>query len=100
MREVEDHLLRTVDELCRLGRAVHAQPRDLVAGADQAAQRGHLADDAGVVRGVRGCRDEGRELVDADLAADVLELAALVELVDERDCVYRLAAPVEGEPGR
>ena len=74
LREVEDHLLRTVDELRRLGRAVHAQPRDLVAGADQAAQRGHLADDARVVRGVRRRRDECRELVDADLAADVLEL--------------------------
>ena len=30
-------------------------------------------------------------------AADLLELAATLELVDERDRVHRLAAPVEGQ---
>ena len=76
---------------------VHAEPRDLASGPDQAAQRGHLADDPRVVPRVRGGRHERRELVDADLAADRLELAAPLELVDERDRVDRLAAPVERE---
>jgi hypothetical protein len=35
--------------------------------------------------------------VDAHLAADVLELPALVELVDERDGVDRLALAVQGQ---
>ena len=37
--------------------------------------------------------------MDAHLAADVLELAALVQLVDERDRVDRLALRVERERG-
>ena len=49
------------------------------------------------MRGVRGRRDERGELVDPLAAADVLELAALLELVDERDRVDRLAPGVERE---
>ena len=97
--ELEDHLLGPVDEVGRLARAVQAEPRDLVAGADQPAQRRHLADDARVVGGVRRRRDECRQLVDARPAAGVLELAALLELVDERDRVDRLALRVEREGG-
>jgi hypothetical protein len=57
------------------------------AGPDQPAERRRLADDLRVVVGVggRGC-DRG-QLVDPELAADVLELAALVELVSEGDRV-------------
>jgi hypothetical protein len=40
---------------------------------------------------VRRRRDERRELGDARLAAGRLELGALLELVDERDRVDRLA---------
>ena len=65
--------------------------------ADQAAQGRHLADDLRVVRRVRRRRDERRELVDPLAAAGVLELAALLELVDERDRVDRLAARVQRE---
>jgi hypothetical protein len=36
---------------------------------------GHLADDPRVVRGVRRGGDERRELVDADAATRILELA-------------------------
>ena len=47
-----------VDELDRLAGPVDAEPCDLVAGADQPPQGGHLADDACVVAGVRRRRDE------------------------------------------
>ena len=67
------------------------------ADADEPAQGRHLADDLRVVRRVRGRRDERRQLVDPLAAAGALELAALLELVDERDRVDRLAARVERE---
>ena len=97
LREIEDDLLRLVDELGRLPDPVPAEPRDLAAGPDEPAQGRRLADDLCVVARVRGRRDERRELVDAHLAADVLELAALVELVGERDRVDGLALGVEDE---
>ena len=95
LREVEHDLLGAVDELRRLARPLDAEPGDLLACADEPAQRRHLAHDAPVVGGVRGGGNERRQLVDADLAAGVLELASLVELVDERDRVDGLAAAVE-----
>ena len=49
--------------------------------------------------GVRGGGHERRQLVDPHLPAHVLELASLVELVDERDRVDRLAARVQREAG-
>ena len=97
LREVEDDLLGLVDELGRLARALPAEARDLAAGPDEPAERGRLADDLRVVAGVRARRDESRQLVDARFAADVLELAPLVELVDERDRVDRLALRVQRE---
>ena len=97
LREVEDDLLRAVDELGGLARPVPAEPRDLAAGPDQPAQRGRLADDPGIVAGVRGGRHERCQLMDPRPSADVLELSALLELVDERDRVDRLAPAVERE---
>jgi hypothetical protein len=47
------------------------------------------------VRGVRGGGNERRQLVDTHLAAGVLELTSLVELVDERDRIDGLPAAVE-----
>ena len=97
LREVEDDLLGAVDEVGRLAGPVLAEPRDLRPGPDEAAQRGHLAHDPRVVGGVRGRRHERRELVDAGAAADLLQLAALLERVDERDRVDGLALLVERE---
>jgi hypothetical protein len=54
-------------------------------------------DDPGVVARVRRRGDERRELLDALPAADLLQLAPLLESVDERDCVDRLALPVQLE---
>ena len=71
--------------------ALLPEPDDLLARADESAQRRHLLDDARVVLDVRRRRDERRELDDARLSARGLELGALVELVDQRDRVDRLA---------
>src|SRR5205823_2735320 len=49
--------------------------------------------------GIRACGHEGGELVDADAAADVVEIAALLELVDERDRVDGFALGVERQGG-
>ena len=62
--ELEDDLLGLVDELRRVAGPVPAEPRDLAARADEAAQGRRLADDLRVVAGVRGRGDERRELVD------------------------------------
>ena len=95
--ELEDHLLGPVDEVLRVAGPLPAEPRDLLSGADQAAQRRHLADDPRVVRRVGRRRHERGELVDPHATARVLELAALLQRVDERDRVYRLTARVQGE---
>ena len=92
-------LLGLVEQIGRLAGTLPAEPRDLLADADEAAQRPHLVDDPRVVRRVRRRRDERGELVDPRPAADVLELAALLELVDERDRVDGLALRVERERG-
>ena len=78
---------------------VPAELGDLAAGADEAAQRGHLADDPRVVAALAVAGTSARQLVDADAAADGLELASLLELVDDRDRVDRLALRVEPERG-
>src|SRR5215210_6297027 len=97
--EVEDDLLGAVDEVRGLAGAVLPQARDLGAGADETAERRHFAHDPRVVRRVRRRGNERRQLVDAGPAADLLELAALLERVDERDRVDGLALLVEGEAG-
>ena len=97
--ELEEDLLGPVDELGGLSRALPAEAGDLAPDPDEPAERRSLLDDLRVVAGVRARRHERRELVDAHLAADVIELAALVQLVDERDRVDRLALRVERERG-
>ena len=79
--------------------ALLPQPDDLLARTDEPAERRHLLDDPRVVLDVRRRRDERRQLGDAPLAARGLELAALLELVDERDRVDRLALRPQRERG-
>ena len=99
LRELEHHLLGAVDEIRRLSRPCLAEPLDLLADAHEPPQRRHLLDDPRVVLGVRGGGDDRGELGDLRGAADALELAALVELVRERDRVDGLALAVERERG-
>ena len=89
--ELEDDLLGAIDEVGDLALALLPEPHDLLARADEPAQRRHLLDDARVVLDVRRGRDERCELGDARLSAGGVELRALLELVDERDRVDRLA---------
>ena len=91
LSELEDDLLGTIDEIGDLALALLAQPHDLLARADEPAQRRHLLDDARVVLDVRRGGDERRELGDARLPAGGVELGTLLELVDERDRIDRLA---------
>ena len=56
LREVEDDLLRLVDELGRIAGPLPAEPRDLAARPDEPAERRRLADDLRVVAGVRARR--------------------------------------------
>ena len=97
--ELEHHLLGTIDEVSRLAGTRLAEPLDLLADAHEPAKRRHLLDDPCVVLGIRRRRHDGGELRDLGRAADALELAALVELVRERDRVDRLALAVESERG-
>ena len=99
LAELEHHLLRAVDEVRDLAGPLLAQAGDLLAGADEATEGRHLLDDARVVLHVRGRRDERGELGHLRLAADRLQLSALVELVRERDGVDRLALRPKGERG-
>src|SRR5262249_40386890 len=99
LREVEDHLLGAVDELGCLAGPLPAEALDLLADGRQAAERRHFAHDARVVTGVRGRGHEGSELVDALLAADLVELPALVELVRDGDRIHGLTLLVELERG-
>src|SRR5207237_9521968 len=91
--------LGTGAERRRPALAVPAELRDLAAREDEAAQRRRLADDLRVVAGVGRRRHQPRELVETDAPADLVELAALLELVRQRDRVDRLVLAVELERG-
>ena len=97
--EVEEDLLGAVDQVRRLAGTFPAEAGDLAAYADEPAERCSLLDDLRVVARVGARRHERGQLVDPHLAADVLELPALVQLVDERDRVDGLALGVERERG-
>ena len=77
---------------------VHAM-LDLVVGVQVAPQHRVLADDARVLADVADSGDGAREQVDRGAAADAVEQAALLEVLDERERVDRLADRVEVEHG-
>ena len=70
---------------------------DLVAGVEQGAAGGEVADDAGVGAGVAGGGDPAGELVDREAAAGPLEHAVLGQLVGDGERVDRLVALVQRE---
>jgi hypothetical protein len=95
--DLEDRALGEVDELARRRLVgVHAR-LDLVRGAQEAAEHRVLADDARVLTDVADGGDRAGEQVDRGAAADVLEQAGLLEVLDERERVDRLADRVQVE---
>ena len=70
---------------------------DLVGGAQEPAQHRVLADDARVLADVADGGDRAGQQVDRGAAADALELAGLLEVLDERERVDRLADRVQVE---
>ena len=95
--DLEDRALGHVDEVARERLvAVHAR-LDLVRGAQQAAEHRVVADDAGVLADVADRGDRAGQQVDRRAAADALEVARLLEVLDERQRVDRLAERVQVE---
>jgi hypothetical protein len=95
--EVEDDLLGAVDELRRLADPLTSEARDLLPGLDERPKGRRLLDDLRVVVDVRRGRHQRRKLGDAGAAADLLELAPLLQLLRERDRVDRLSLRPEPE---
>jgi hypothetical protein len=96
---LEDGLLREVDELARRRLVrVHAG-LDLVGRVQQPAQHRVLAHDARVLADVADGGHGAGQQVDGGATADALEQPALLQVLDERQRVDRLADRVEVEHG-
>ena len=76
---------------------LEANPDDLGSRIDQAAEGGGALDDPAVVLDVDGSGDDVEERREIADAADIVERAAPLELVGEREEVGWLAAVVEVE---
>ena len=95
--DLEDRALGHVDEVARERLvAVHAR-LDFVRRAQQAPEHRVVADDARVLADVADGRDGPGEQVDRRAAADGVEVARLLEVLDERERVDRLAERVQVE---
>jgi hypothetical protein len=98
--DLEDRALGEVHQLAR-GRLVRVDlGLDLVGRVQQPAQHRVLADDAGVLADVADGGHRARQQVHRRAAADRLELAVLLEVLDERERVDGLARPVQREHRR
>ena len=95
--DLEDRALGEVDELARRRLVgVHAR-LDLVGRVQEAAQHRVLAHDPRVLADVADRGHRARQQVDRRAAADALEQAGLLEVLDEREGVDRLADRVQVE---
>ena len=95
--DLEDRALGDVDELARR-RVVRVDAGlDLVGRPQQPAQHRVLADDPRVLADVADRRHARGQQVDRGAAAGRVELAGLLEVLDERERIDRLAAVVQGE---
>ena len=98
--DLEDRALGDVDELARLRLVRVDAGLDLVRRAQEPAQHRVLADDPRVLADVPDGGDARRQQVDRRAAAGGVELPGLLEVLDERERVDRLAAAVQLEHRR
>ena len=102
MGDLEDRALGHVHEVAR-ERLVAVDLRlDLVGRVQQPAQHRVLLDDPRVLAQVADRGHRAREQLDRRRSADVLQVARLLEVLDQRQRVDRLALAVQVEhrPGR
>ena len=97
LRDVEDQLLGAVDHLIDILRLLVGQRRDLPGRADQPPQGGGAFDDVAVVLDVDGGGDAADQRGDVGRAADLRQLIAPLQLVDQRDEIGGFAALVQIE---
>ena len=97
MGDLEDRALGEVDELARRRLVRVDLGLDLVGRVEQPPQHRVLADDPRVLADVADGGDRAGQQVDRRAAADRVELAGLLEVLDERQRVHRLARAVELE---
>ena len=94
--DVVDALLGVVGHaLGVIGRRV-GHLHDVGRGADEPAQQRGLRHDAGVVAGRCGRGDLVHQVAQVEMSADLVEDAASLQRLDDRDDVDRLAARVDG----
>ncbi|MCY1217862.1 hypothetical protein D9M72_297920 [compost metagenome] len=99
--DVEDLLLGFVQDLVdRLALRIEGVGGDLVGGGHELAQDGALAHDLGVAPDVARARHVLRERVQVDQPADVVGLAEVLQLLEDRDHVGRLAGIDQPADGR
>src|SRR4051812_14529665 len=93
--DLEDRSLRHVDQLARAGLVAMDLRLDLVRGVQEPAQHRVLAHDARVLADVADRGDRAGQELDRRRAADRLQLAGLLEVLDQRQRVDRLADRVQ-----
>ncbi len=93
----EDFLLGLADDFIGLGRCIISVAEDFGPGVDQVAERGFFADDLGVINGIGGVGDGLGHLGQVCRPADGLEIARLLELLDQEHGVDPLACAVHGQ---
>ena len=98
--DLEDRALGDVDELARRGVVRVDAGLDLVRRAQEPAQHRVLAHDARVLAEVADGGHARGQQVDRRAAAGLVELPGLLEVLDERERVDRLAGAVELEHRR
>ena len=93
MGDLEDRALGHVHEVARERLVAVDLGLDLVGRVQQPAQHRVLFDDPRVVAQVADGRDRAGEQLDRGRAADALEVPRLLEVLDQRQRVDRLAVP-------
>ncbi len=93
--DVENLALSRFQEFIGRHRLIVGVAKDFVAGMDQIANDGLVANDAGVILGIGGSRRRVPEFGQIGIAADVFEMLLFFEVIRQEDEVNRLALVVE-----